>query len=431
MSETSVCIVTLGCPKNQVDSEYLASSVQMCGYSVIHGEKFADIVLLNTCGFIQDAKEQSIEVILEYSEARKERKIKKLVVFGCLVERYKEQLKSEITDVDAWFGVNKTEDILRYIHSSISFSRPERQRLLSTPSHYAYLKISEGCNRKCSFCVIPDIRGKYISRPIEDIVSEAIYLTSIGVKEIIIIAQDTTYYGRDLYMKPKLPELMEELALRSGAEWLRLLYAYPSEFPEELADVIAKYDNICKYIDIPFQHVDNVVLEKMKRGHTCEDIEHLIYLLRKKIPDIHIRTSFITGFPGESEKEFRKLQTFLKKYKIERAGFFTYSHEEGTTAEILGDDVNHKTKLKRINKLIKIQEKISLKKNRAEIGSVIKIIVDEVYEKHLLGRTEFDAPEIDNLITVHLRKKHRYNTGDFAMVRIIGAEAFDLIAEPI
>jgi ribosomal protein S12 methylthiotransferase len=430
MPQTTISFVTLGCPKNQVDSEFIASALDSPDYKVTHGEDFADIVLINTCGFIHDAREQSVDTILEYAEARKKGKIKHLIVFGCLVEKYRQQLEPEINEVDFWFGVNDAQKIIEHMRFSGEIPKVRKSKLLSTPGHYAYLKISEGCDRQCSFCAIPGIRGKHLSRPMEDIVQEAAELVRNGVKELIVIAQDTTYYGLDIYGKRKLPELMDILATQSGAKRIRLHYTYPAGFPQELIDVMARHKNICNYIDIPFQHVDDNILIKMKRHHSSEDIEKLIRLFREKLPDVHIRTSFICGFPGEGRSEYNKLRAFLKKHKLERIGFFAYSHEEDTEAGKMIDDVPHKTKLRRVQNLFAIQEKISLDLNLNKIGNTIEIIVDEVYDNYLLGRTEFDSPEIDNMVTVHLKKHHAFNPGDIITVRVIGADAWDLIAEP-
>jgi len=431
MSETTISFVTLGCPKNQVDSEFIASALDAPENRITHGEDYADIVLINTCGFIHDAREQSVDTILEYAEARKEGKIKHLIVFGCLVEKYRQQLQSEISEVDFWFGVNDAQKIIEHIRISGEMPKARENKLLSTPGHYAYLKISEGCDRQCSFCAIPGIRGKHISRPMEEIIGEATQLVRNGVKELIVIAQDTTYYGLDIYGKRKLPELMDKLATLSGAMRIRLHYTYPAGFPVELIDVMARHKNICNYIDIPFQHVDDNILLKMKRFHTSEDIENLIGLFRKKIPGIHIRTSLICGFPGESRAEYNKLTAFLKKHRLERVGVFAYSHEEDTDAGSMADDVPHTTKLRRVQNIFAAQEKISLELNLNKVGTTLEIIVDEVYDKYLLGRTEFDSPEIDNLVTVHLKKHHTFNPGDIISVRIIGADAWDLIAEPL
>jgi ribosomal protein S12 methylthiotransferase len=431
MIKTTVTFVTLGCPKNQVDSECIASSLDETQFNVVHGEGNADVVAINTCGFILDAKEQSVDTILEYAQARKEGSIKKLIVFGCLIERYGKELSSEIDGVDLWFGVNDSQKILQHIQASAEILSVRKNASLTTPSHYAYIKISEGCDRKCAFCAIPDIRGKHISRPIEEIIAEAKSLVSGGVKELIVIAQDTTYYGVDLYGKQQLPMLLEKLAIESGAKWIRLHYAYPSGFPLEVCDVIARYDNICKYIDIPFQHVNDEILLQMKRFHTKKDIEELIGLFRTKIPNVHIRTAFIAGFPGEDRAEFNELVAFLKKHTLERVGFFPYSHEEGTPAEKLGDTVSTRVKLKRADTLFQVQEKISMELNLAKVGSIEEIIIDEVYDTFLLGRTQFDSPEIDNLVTVHVKKGSGYKTGDFLQVKVTGADAWDLIAEPL
>ncbi len=430
MSKISVSIVTLGCPKNQVDSEHLAASLQSPLLQVAHSDDFADVVMINTCGFIADAKEQSVDTILEYIEAKKQGKIKKLIVFGCMIQRYGEELKKELKEVDFWSGLGDQKEMLAFITDSAQHNQKRDKTNLSTPGHYAYLKISEGCDRQCSFCAIPGIRGKHISLPVEAILEEAKLLVSQGVKELIIIAQDTTWYGMDLYKKRMLPQLMETLAKESGAKWIRLQYTYPAGFPLELIDVMSRYSNICNYIDIPFQHVSDSILASMKRFHTQSDIEQLITYFRSQIPDIHIRSAFITGFPGEGRSEFNELAGFLKKHKLERVGFFAYSHEEGTPAGKLKETVSQAAKLRRMETLYAIQEKISMDLNLGKTGKEVEIIVDEVYDSYLLGRTEHDAPEIDHMVTVHVKKGHKYEPGQFIRVKITGADAWDLIAEP-
>jgi len=430
-TDVSVSIITLGCPKNQVDSEFIASALSSDTLNVIHSEDYADIVLINTCGFILDAREQSVDTILKYAIARKEGKIKKLIVFGCLIEKFGAQLKDEIPEVDAWFGVNDAQEISNSILSDAKIPTARSNSMLSTPKHYAFLKISEGCDRQCAFCAIPSIRGNHISRPMEEIVSEAVSLVNNGVKELIVIAQDTTYYGLDLYGKRKLPELMEQLSTQSGATWIRLHYTYPAGFPIELIDVMVRCPNICRYIDIPFQHVNHTLLARMMRYHTAKDIEQLIAEFRKKIPEIHIRTTMITGFPGEGKDEFNEMVQFLKKYKIERAGFFAYSPEENTPAESFGDPVSQKLKLQRLRKLFDIQEKISFELNLKKVGSMMSVMIDEVFDTYLLGRTEFDSPDIDNMVTVHVKNSLHFKQGDIIRVKITGADAWDLIAEPV
>ncbi len=424
----TISIITLGCSKNQVDSEDLAGILLASNYKISHETEFADIIIINTCGFILDAKTQSIDTIMYYIDAKQKGKIQQLVVFGCMVERYIEELSSSLPEVDAFFGVNDVPKIIKWI-SHQKIKPTTYNRLLSTPPHYAYLKIAEGCDRFCSFCAIPSIRGKYISKPIDDIIKEAKHLVKNGVKELIIIAQDTTFYGCDLYNKQMLNTLLERLAKESNAEWIRLHYTYPSDFPLEVIDTINKYPNICKYIDIPFQHTDNEILEKMKRGHTLKDIETIVSHIRKTSKNLHIRTTFITGFPNETAKQHKELVNNLKKFKFERAGVFTYSEEEGTAAAQYKDNVSQKTKEKRLQEIMTIQEEISYQNNIKKIGNIFKVIIDEVHDSYLLARTEYDSPEIDNLVTVKLYDKQIYKQGTFVKVKIIGADSFDLLAE--
>jgi ribosomal protein S12 methylthiotransferase len=429
MPKTSISFITLGCSKNQVDTEFIASGIESNSTTISHEREYADIIIINTCGFILDAKEQSIEVILKYTKAKKEGKINKLIVFGCLVERYKDDLKNEISEVDKWFGVHENNKLIKYINNKAELPKTRKIELLTTPKHYAYLKIAEGCDRHCSFCAIPSIRGKHISKPIEEIILEAKHLVNSGVKELIIISQDTTYYGIDIYGKQMISELIEKIALESGAEWIRLHYAYPSNFPSELINIMSKYSNICKYIDIPFQHVNDSILNAMKRFHNKNDIVNIISNFRNKIPDIAIRTTFMIGFPNESRKEYNELVDFIKKVKFERLGVFAYSEEENTTAQNLEDNVTHRTKIKRMETLMSVQENISKKINSEKIGKTFKVIIDEVNENHILCRTEFDSPDVDNLVYVDIKKNHNFKQGQFINTKIIGADAYDLIGE--
>ena len=427
----TISIVTLGCSKNQVDSEKIAAKLSP-QYQVIHESYVADIVMVNTCGFINDAKQESIDTILDIVEFKKQKKIEKIIVFGCLVERYKNDFTDEISDIDAFFGVNDVEKILNYLHIRKNAQKPDYQRILSTPSHYAYLKIAEGCNKLCSFCIIPQIRGKHISKSIDDLLSEAKYLvTEKGVKEIILIAQDTINYGIDLYSRPMLAELMNKISDTDGVEWLRLHYTYPSKYIYDVIDIMSQKNNICNYLDMPVQHSDNTILEKMKRNHTIEDIDRIIDYAKNKNTDIHIRTTLITGFPGESHKEFNQLLKYIKKTKFHRLGVFIYSHEENTSATQYKDDVAHKTKIKRMGNIISTQEKISLEHNLKKIGKTYKVIIDEINNNDAFGRTEYDSPEIDNSVIIHDANKHKLEKGQFVDVRITGADIFDLIAEPI
>lgn len=428
MSKQTVSLITLGCAKNQVDSEYIAAALQKGNHIVYHERETADIVLINTCGFIHDAKEQSVDTILQYVEKKKMGSIKKLIVFGCLTERHRNELSIEIPEVDLWFGVNDSALIIQHLNKTKTNSGFDR--LLSTPSHYAFLKISEGCDRTCSFCAIPGIRGVHRSKPIEDLLLEAKMLVQSGVKELIVIAQDTTYYGIDIYGKRMLGNLLEQLSLHSGAEWIRLHYAYPAGFPDDVIDIMAKYDNICKYIDIPLQHVNNELLKSMRRQHTTDDIEMLLQKFRQRIPGIHIRTTFIAGYPGETTKQFNELLTFIRKQRFEKLGVFAYSEEEHTHAATLNDDVPHRVKIRRMQQILDLQERISKEINVNRIGQTLKIIIDEEYPDYLLGRSQFDSPDVDNLVTVHCKKGHSFQPGDSIQVKITGAGAYDLIAEP-
>jgi len=426
MSEKQIIsIVTLGCSKNQVDSEYLAAALNNKNFTVKHESDKADIVIINTCGFILDAKEESIDTIIYYCDAKKTGKIKKLIVFGCLIQRYKEELSLEIQDVDSWFGVRDFQEIVDYLDSDLKISN---KRLLTENKHFAYLKISEGCDRSCSFCAIPSIRGTHKSVPMEDLLEQAKFLVQSGAKELIVIAQDTTYYGIDIYGKRKLAELLELLATESGAEWIRLHYTYPAGFPTDIIDVMAKHENICKYIDMPIQHVNNEILSSMKRFHTKEDIENLINEFKSKMPDIHIRTTLISGYPGETIVEHKELKEFIKKHKFARLGVFTYSNEEGTEAANIKDNVKHLTKLKRMQEILDLQEQISLENNKLKIGKTFKVIVDEVGEDYLIARTEYDSPDVDNIVNILSDNNDNIKPGMMINVKITDAEAHELFA---
>lgn len=425
-----ISIITLGCPKNQVDSEYLATSIENDDFEVIHEYHNSDIVIINTCGFIQDAKEQSIDTILDLVKEKQKGNIEKIVVFGCLSERYKKELIEEIPEVDAWFGVNSISQIVGYLTGVEHMVEFRRKKYLTTLPHYAYLKISDGCNRTCSFCVIPMIKGKYVSLPIEMIIHEAQRLTSEGVKELIIVSQDTTYYGLDLYGKRKLTELLSLLATETDAKWIRIHYAYPTNFPLELLEVMQKHDKICKYIDIPFQHVNDVILNNMRRNHTKADIENLITLMRNMVPEIFIRSAFIVGFPGEGKKEFNELCEFLQKYRLERVGFFAYSDEEETPAYNLKNKLKQKTIFNRMHKLYSITEKYSKQVNSYFMNKIIEVIVDQQASDYAEGRTQYDSPEIDNTVIIH-NTKGQFAPGMITKVKIVGFTSHELISEPV
>ena len=393
-------IITLGCSKNTVDSENLAGQLKAQGHTVYFDRQRndCDTVIVNTCGFIGDAKEESINTILQQTR----HKGKRIIVCGCLVERYKEQLRKEIPEVDAWYGVHEWEAIANDLKDSENLKVPEdlKARPLSTPTHYAYLKIAEGCNRSCSYCAIPLIRGAHKSRPIEDIVSEARTLVQSGVKELIVISQDTTWYGLDLYHRRALGELLNRLAEESGAPWIRLHYTYPSSFPEDAIDAIVRHPNICNYIDIPLQHINSRILNSMQRGIDREGTLRLLDTFRAKLPDAAIRTTLIVGYPGETEADFQELCDFVRTARFDRMGCFAYSPEEGTPAERLGDPVPDEVKQQRVSDLMAIQEQISLEKNQARVGKVYRCLVDRIEDEYIVARTEYDSPEVDDEVLI-------------------------------
>jgi len=422
----SINLITLGCSKNIVDSEIIAAQFEQLGYKVYHEtEDDTDIIIINTCGFILDAKEQSIETILFFLE--KKQKESKLFVIGCLAERYKKELEETLPEVDGFYGFSELSNFFDLFKIPPFNLLHPTHRLLSTPSHYAYLKISEGCDRQCAFCAIPTIRGKHISKPKELLITEAKTLVEKGVKEIMLIAQDLTYYGLDLYKKRSLASLLQELAQIKGLEWIRLHYAYPVNFPYEILDVINDYKNICRYIDIPFQHINDNILKTMRRGHTASDTYQLIETLRSKIPHIAIRTTLISGFPGETKKEHNQLLKFIEEARFERLGIFSYSQEENTPAYSLGDPINKKEKKRRLDELMLLQQEISYKLNREKINTTLKVIIDDENENFYLGRTEFDSPEVDNGVLID--KEEKLEIGNFYNARIIDANTFDLVGK--
>jgi ribosomal protein S12 methylthiotransferase len=423
-------IVTLGCSKNLDDSEVLMHRLISGGFEVTHNSENirGGTVIINTCGFIDDAKEESIETILSFANARKSNQIERLFVMGCLSQRYKKQLIEEIHEVDKFFGVNDLDNILTIFNTGFDINLIG-EKAIATPGHYAYLKISEGCDRTCSFCAIPLIRGKHISKPIEAIVKEARFLASNGVKELMLIAQDLTYYGLDIYKQRKLAELLNQLIIVDGIEWIRLHYAYPAGFPEDIIDVMKSSGKVCKYLDIPLQHISDRILQSMRRGHSADDAKRLIEKLRKSIPGIALRTTLIAGYPGETDKEFNQLKAFIEEYRFERLGVFAYSHEEDTHAFRLEDNVSEEKKHERVSELMELQERISLSHNEQKIGEVMKIIIDRREGDFWVGRTMFDSPEIDNETLVKTSEK--LTPGVFLNVRITQALPFDLIAEPV
>lgn len=421
-------MITLGCSKNLVDSENLITQLQANDYAVDHDadDSDANVIVVNTCGFIDLAKEESVNTILQYAEIKKEGGIDKLYVTGCLSQRYKDDLEKEIPEVDAYFGTLELPGLLQRLKADYK-AELLGERVTTTPSHYAYLKISEGCNRTCSFCAIPLMRGKHISRSIEDLVVEAKNLARMGTKELLLIAQESTYYGLDLYKRRALPELLDALAAVDGIEWIRLHYAYPSKFPLEIFDVINAKEQVCNYIDMPLQHASNAVLERMRRQITREETEALILEARKRVPNIALRTTMLVGFPGESEEEFQELCDFIREQRFERLGVFQYSHEEDTRAHDLVDDVPAEVKAERASALMEIQQEISEEKNQAKVGQVFKVLFDRKEGGYFVGRTEYDSPEVDNEVLVSAEQYVRI--GDFAQVRITSAEAFDLFGE--
>jgi ribosomal protein S12 methylthiotransferase len=421
-------IITLGCSKNLVDSEHLAGILKANGHETLFDstKKKFDVAIINTCGFIGDAKEESIDVILEYIEEKKKGNIGKIIVFGCLVERYKETLEEEFVEVDAFFGVNNYLDIATYLNAQIEKDF-FLQRQPSTPKHFAYLKISEGCDRFCSFCAIPYIRGRHISIPIEELVEEAQCLAKRGVKEIIIIAQDTCNYGKDLYGKVRLVDLLKEIAKIEQIEWIRLQYSYPNDFNDELIEFLATEPKMCKYIDMPLQHINNRLLSSMNRKITGEEIRALINKIREKIPQVCLRTTLIVGYPSESKEEFDELREFVEQTKFDRMGAFTYSAEENTAAFKLEDNISQEEKDERLDALTFLQEGVSLNLNQKKIGKTFKVLIDRKEGEYYVGRTEFDSPEVDNEVLISIEEKIKI--GNFYQVKITDAVEFDLYGE--
>ena len=435
MKKPIVNIVTLGCSKNRVDSERLAASLSH-RYDIVHeSEKKSDIVIINTCGFIGDAKEESIDTILEYAELRRAKKIKKLYVIGCLSQRYRKDLQEEIHEVDGFFGVESVQLIANDILSEELGVRSEElgynhERVLSTPSHYAYLKISEGCNRRCAFCAIPLIRGEHVSVPMEDLLKEAELLAQKGVKELILIAQDLTYYGRDIDGQYHIVELVKKLLEIKEFEWIRLHYGYPQGFPDELLDLMNNEPRICNYIDLPLQHISTPILKNMRRGVDKEQTINFVTNARNRVPGIAFRTTFIVGFPGETEEQFEELCDFVKEMKFERAGVFAYSPEEGTPAYEMEDDVPEEVKQERVDTIMAIQQNISLETNEKRVGTVEKVLVDRIEGDYYIGRTQYDSPEVDDEILIPLDSAE-LNIGDFVNVKLVKADYFDLYGEVV
>ena len=426
LRQDKVNVITLGCSKNKVDSENLITQLIGNDFDVSHetNEK-SDIIIINTCGFIDLAKEESIQTILDYAEKKKEGEINKLFVTGCLSQRYKDDLEVEIPEVDAFFGTLEMPSLLAKLNADFKHELVG-ERWISTPSHFAYLKIAEGCNRTCSFCAIPLMRGIHVSRNIEDIVVEAKSLARRGVKELMLISQELTYYGLDTYKKRMLPELLTELANIEGIEWIRLHYAYPSKFPLEIFEVMAAQPKICNYLDMPLQHAQNDVLARMRRQITVEETRELLEKARSLVPGITLRSTFLVGFPGETEAEFEALCDFIVEASLDRVGVFTYSHEESTRAHDLVDDVPEEVKMERANRIMEIQSSISYEKNKAKIGKSFKVLFDKIENGHFVGRTEGDSPEVDNEVLIPVKGNY-VRLGDFAEVTITDASEYDLI----
>lgn len=426
MQKNRIDIITLGCSKNLVDSEKLIRQFKEIGYDVYHDSDNVkgEVVIINTCGFIGDAKEESINMILNFCQAKKARKIKRLYVMGCLSQRYAPELIEEIPEVDGFFGKFDWEKIVAEVGGEYNEALAN-SRELTTPSHYAYLKISEGCNRTCAYCAIPIITGKYKSRPIEDLVDEARGLAQMGVKELQLIAQDLTYYGLDIYKSYQLPTLVEELSKIEGVEWIRLHYAYPAHFPYDLLPVMAQNEKVCKYLDIALQHVSNNMLSRMHRNVTKEQTYELIDRIRREVPGIHLRTTLMVGFPGETEEDFNELMEFVKFARFERMGAFTYSEEEGTySAENYTDDIPEDVKQNRLDRLMALQAEISADINAAKEGETMKIIVDREEPDYYIGRTQFDSPEVDPEVLIS--KDKILQTGQFYTVKINSSSNYEL-----
>ncbi|HEY2726383.1 MAG TPA: 30S ribosomal protein S12 methylthiotransferase RimO [Parafilimonas sp.] len=430
LKRDKVNIITLGCSKNLVDSEVLSGQLLANEIDVVHENAKLDhnIVVVNTCGFIDKAKEESINTILSQVDLKKRGKLDKVYVTGCLSERYRNDLEAEIPEVDSWFGTLELPLILREFNADYK-KELLGERLLSTPKHYAYLKISEGCNRTCAFCAIPLMRGKHISKTIEEIIAEAEGLVRRGVKEIMLIAQELTYYGLDIYKKRMLADLLKNLSDVEGLEWIRLHYAYPNKFPFEVLDVMRERENICNYLDMPLQHASNKMLQLMRRQSTKAEIEETLNIIRDKVPNICLRTTLIAGFPGETRNDVEELKSFLQEQRFDRVGVFTYSHEEGTSGYDLIDDVSAKEKQSRAEEIMEVQQEISYEKNAEKVGKTFKVIIDKKEAGRYLGRTEFDSVEVDNEVIIHSNKK--LPIGEFVKVKITHAFDYDLEGEVI
>ena len=428
LKKNKINVITLGCSKNVYDSEVLMGQLKASGKDVVHEEE-GNVVVINTCGFINNAKEESVNTILDYMQKKEDGEVDKVFVTGCLSERYKPDLMKEIPNVDQYFGTTELPQLLKalgadYKHELIG------ERLTTTPKNYAYLKIAEGCDRPCSFCAIPLMRGKHKSTSIENLVIEAEKLAANGVKELILIAQDLTYYGLDIYKKRNLAELLEALVKVEGVEWIRMHYAFPTGFPLDVLDVIKREPKICNYLDIPLQHISDKILKSMRRGTTQAKTTKLLTQFREAVPDITIRTTLIVGYPGETEQDYQTLKAWVETMRFERLGCFTYSHEENTHAFNLEDDVPEKVKLARANEIMEIQSQISWELNQAKIGETFRVVIDRKEGSYFVGRTEFDSPDVDNEVLIDATKTY-LKTGEFTTVKVTEAADFDLYAEVV
>ncbi|WP_457617923.1 30S ribosomal protein S12 methylthiotransferase RimO [Lutibacter sp.] len=428
--ENKINVVTLGCSKNVYDSEVLMGQLKANDKNVVHEDKNdeGNIVVINTCGFIGDAKEESINTILHYVQKKEEGAVDKVYVTGCLSERYKPDLEKEIPNVDEFFGTHDLPNLLKVLEADYKHELVG-ERLTTTPTHYAYLKIAEGCDRPCSFCAIPLMRGKHVSTSIENLVIEATKLAKKGIKELILIAQDLTYYGLDIYKKRALADLLKELVKIDGIEWIRLHYAFPTGFPLDVLEVINNEPKVCNYLDIPLQHINDAILKSMKRGTSHEKTTNLIAEFRKAVPNMAIRTTLIVGYPGESEDKYQELKTWVQEMRFERLGVFAYSHEENTTAANLVDDVTEEIKQQRVNEIMEIQSQISFEFNQEKVGKTFKVIIDRKDGNYFVGRTEFDSPDVDNEVLIDATKYY-VQVGKFATIKITSATEFDLYGEP-
>jgi ribosomal protein S12 methylthiotransferase len=430
LKKNKINVVTLGCSKNIFDSEVMMTQLQANNYEVEHESKVedAEIVIINTCGFIDNAKQESIDTILTYADAKTAGKVDKVYVTGCLSERYREQLEKEIPNVDAFFGTRELPRLLKTLKADYK-KELIGERLITTPNHYAYFKIAEGCDRPCSFCAIPLMRGKHVSTPIEELVFNAKQLAAQGVKELILIAQDLTYYGLDIYKERRLAQLIDQLADIEGIEWIRLHYAFPTGFPMDVLDVMKRRKNVANYIDIPLQHISDNMLKSMRRGTTMAKTNALIKEFRKAVPEMAIRTTLIAGYPGETEEDYQQMEDWVKEMRFDRLGIFTYSHEENTHAHKLDDDVPEEVKHQRANRIMEIQSLISFEMNQEKVGNTYRVLFDRAEGEYFIGRTEFDSPEVDNEVLV--LKDQFVRIGDFADVKIHRAEEFDLYGDVV